>query len=218
MGADSFTLTVRGRGLNWTTQLDEEAVCSEQTCEFTYPREIPLQPGTSYRLVIEANNGRSSAEETTAGLGFKLLEPTEAAEVDQSVRLIQEQNLSAISKALALTSVYTSYNLIAEAILTLESVPQAEKTAEVHRQLGDLYRQIGLPLEAEVQYREAIAKAANNPFELAAAQFGLGEVSYLLGRRDDAVRFLQAAKTEYERLGDVARANELEQRLAQVRL
>lgn len=216
-GANRFTLTVRGRGLNWTTQVNKTEVCRGQICEFVYPGEFPFQLGTSYRLVIEADNGRSSAEETTAGLGFKLLDAAQSAEVNQSIERIKAQNFPDLSEALALASVYTYHYLIADAIQTLESVSQPEKTAEVYRQLGDLYRQIGLPLEAEVQYLEAIARATNNPFELAAAQAGLGEVSYALGRRNDAVRFLQDAKTGYEQLGDVERVTELEERLTQVR-
>jgi len=216
-GANRFTLTVRGRGLNWTTQVNKTEVCRGQICEFVYPGESPLQPGTSYRLVIAADNGRSSAEETTGGLGFRLLDATQTAEVNPIIERINAQNLPGVSKALTLANLYTSYNLISESIQTLEAVPQPEKTVEVYRQLGDLYRQIGLPLEAEVQYREAIAQATNNPLELAAAQAGLGEVSYALDRREEAVRFLQAAKIGYEQLGDTERVTQLEERLTQVR-
>ncbi len=217
VGANSFTLTVRGEGLNWTKQVNRSEVCSGQTCEFTYPGNPPLQLGTAYRLVIEADNGRSSAEETTGGLGFKLLDAAQPAEVNQILERIKAQGLSDISEALALANLYASYDLVSEAIQALEAVSQSQKTAEVYRQLGDLYRQIGLPLEAEVQYTEAIELAKpNNKLELAAAQAGLGEVNYALGRRDKALQLLQAAKTAYEELGDSEKVNELEERLTQV--
>jgi hypothetical protein len=217
-GADSFTVTVRGQGLTWTEQVDRADVCNGQSCELKYSGE-PLQPGTSYRLVIEADNGRSSAEETTGGLGFKLLDTTEATEVNQIIDRIEVQNLSDVARAIALANLYASHNLISEAIQSLEAVPQPEKIAAVYRQLGDLYQQIGLPLEAEVQYLTAIelAEANDNILELATAQAGLGEVYYTLGRREEAAQRLQAAQKEYEKLGDAERATELEQRLAQVR-
>jgi tetratricopeptide (TPR) repeat protein len=184
-----------------------------------YPDDGPsLQPNTPYRLVIEADNGRSSAEETTIGLGFKLLDTAQVTEINQIVERINAQNLPEVSRALTLANLYTSYNLIADAIQTLEAVPQAEKTADVYRQLGDRYRQIGLPLEAEVQYQAVIALAGanRNPFELAAAQAGLGEVRYALGDRDDAVQLIRAAKTGYERLGDGEQVTQLEARLRQI--
>lgn len=215
-GANRFTLIVRGRGLNWTKQVNKSEVCRGQICEFAYPGEPALQAGASYRLVIEAENGRSSAEETTAGLGFRLLNSTEVNEVNQSIELVKAQNLPDLSEVLALADVYISYNLIAEAIQTLEAVPQAEKTAAIHRQLGDLYRGIGLPSEAEVQYRAAIAQATNHPFDLVAAQLGLGEVSFSLNRRNDAIQLLRAAKTGYARLGDIEQVEVLERRLAEM--
>jgi len=217
VGANRFTLTIRGRELNWTILVNKAEVCRGQICEFVYPGEPPLQQNTSYRLVIETDNGRSSSEETTGGLGFKLLDATQSAEVNQIIERINTQNLPKASKALTLANLYTSYNLISDALQTLEAIPKPEKTAEIYRQLGDLYRQIALPLEAEIQYREAIAKATNNSFELAAAQAGLGEVSYALGRRDAALLFLQAAKTGYEALGDAERVTQLEERLIQMR-
>jgi len=215
IGSDSFTLTIRGQGLNWTQQVNRIDVCREQTCEFIYLGNPPLQTGTAYRLVIEADNGRSSAEETTGGLGFKLLDAAQSAEVNQISERIKAQDLSNISKALALANLYISYDLLSEAIQALEAIPQSQKTAEIYRQLGDLYRQIGLPLEAEVQYTESIklAKAIGSKLELAAAQAGLGEVNYALGRREKAVQLLQAAKAIYQELGDRQQVSVLETRL-----
>jgi len=218
-GADSFTLIVRGRGLRWTQPVERAEVCQRQTCEFVYPGELALQAGVDYRFVIEADNGRSSSEESTPGLGFKLLDTTLATEVHEIRGRINAQNLPEVSKALAIANLYTSYNLIAEAVQTLEAIPTTERTAEVHRQLGDLYRQIGLSQEAEVQYLAAIqqAEANNNPFERAAAQAGLGEVNYALGRREAAVQLFQSAKEGYEALGDVERVTRLEEQLMQIR-
>ncbi|OUC12057.1 MAG: hypothetical protein B0A82_24480 [Alkalinema sp. CACIAM 70d] len=217
-GTNSFTLTVRGDGLSWTQKVKRANTCQEQTCEFVYPGQPTLQPSVAYRFVIDADNGRSSSEESTAGLGFKLLDATLATEVREVRDRIITQNLPEPSNALAIANLYTSYNLIAEALQTLEAIPTTERTAEVHRLLGDLYRQIGLSQEAEVQYLAAIqqAKTTNNPFELAAAQSGLGEVNYALGRRETAVQLLQSAKRGYEALGDVEQVTRLKKRLMKI--
>ena len=215
--ANNFTLIVRGQGLNWTERVERVDVCTGQICEFTFPGESQLEIDTAYRLVIEADNGRSSAEETTGGLGFKLLNTPEATEVNQIIERIEAQDLSLVSKALTLANLYQSYNLISDAIQTLERVSQEEKAVEIYRQLGGLYHQIGLPLEAEFHYLRAImlAKADNNIniLELSAAQFGLGEVNYALGRNNDAVRLFHDAKRGYARLGDIQQVDQIEARL-----
>lgn len=218
-GANRFTLIVRGRGLRWTQSVERAEVCQVQICEFVYPGEPVLQPGVAYRFVIDADNGRSSSEESTFGLGFELLDAILATEVREIGDRINAQNLPDISKALAIANLYTSYNLIAEAIQTLEAIPDPERTTEVHRQLGDLYRQIGLSQEAEVQYLAATqqAEATHNSFELGAVQSGLGEVNLALGRRDAAVQLLQLAKEGYETLGDVEQVTRLKERLMRVR-
>jgi len=214
--ANSFTVTVRGRGLNWTEEFSREQVCQDDICEVVYPGEPPLQPGVSYKLVIEADTNSSSTEDTTGGLGFKLIDPDEAEEVQAIAQRIREQDLSNEVKALALADLYAEYDLIAEAIETLEELKQEEKTAQVYRLLGELYRRIGLILEAEVQYLEAVRLAAENREELAAAKAGLGEVRYRRGAREEGVALLEEAKAIYQELGDLQRVSELEGRLEEL--
>jgi len=214
--ADNFTVTVRGRGLNWTEEFNREQVCEDGICEVVYPGEPPLQPGVSYKLVIDADTNSSSTEDTTGGLGFKLIEPNEAEEVQAIAQRIREQDLSNELKALALADLYAEYDLIAEAIETLEGLEQKEKTAQVYRLLGELYRRIGLVLEAEIQYLEAVQLAAENKEELAAAKTGLGEVKHSRGEREEGVALLEEAKAIYQELEDLQRVSELEERLGEL--
>ncbi|NEQ69409.1 MAG: tetratricopeptide repeat protein [Symploca sp. SIO2D2] len=214
--ANSFTVTVRGRGLSWTEEFSREQVCEDGICEVVYPGEPSLQPGVSYKLVIDADTNSSSTEDTTGGLGFKLIEPDEAEEVQASAQRIREQDLSNELMALALADLYAEYDLIAEAIETLERLEQEEKTAEVYRLLGELYQRIGLILEAEVQYLEAVKLAAENREELAAAKAGLGEIRYFRGAREEGVALLEEAKAIYQELEDLQRVSELEERLGEL--
>ena len=215
VGVNSFTVIVRGQGLNWTQEVSRTQSCRGQTCELTYPGSPPLQLGVSYKLVIEADNGRSSTEETIPGLGFNLLNTAKATEVNDIAQRIKAQNLPVLEEVLALADLYSYFNLNAEAIEILETLLKSKKTVEIYRQLGDLYRKIGLALEAEVQYLEAVqlAKASGNRAELAAALAGLGEVNWSLRRKDKALRLLKEAKREYEALGDVQRVSAIEESL-----
>lgn len=217
--AKNFKVTVRGRKLNWTTQVSRDQVCQHNICELVYPGEPPLQLEVSYILVIETDTNRSSAEITVAELGFKLIDEYKAEEVHKNAQQIEEQNLSAREKALEVADLFTDSNLAAEAITTLEALAKDEKSAAVYRQLGELYRWIGLPLEAEVQYQEAVKKAevAADKLELAAAQAGLGEVCWILDKRDKARNLLEAAKAEYANLGDAQAVSKLETRLKEMK-
>jgi hypothetical protein len=217
--ANSFTITMRGRGLNWTGEFSREQVCLDGICKVVYPGNEPLQPGVSYKLVVQADTNRASTEDSTGGLGFKLIESDKAEEVQSIAQRIKEQDLSNEFKALALAERYADYDLIAEAIETLEGLEHAEKLAPVYRLLGDLYRRIGLVLEAEVEYLEAVelAKSTENLDELAAANAGLGEAWYARGNREEGVGLLEEAKAIYEQVEDRERVSELAARLEELK-
>ena len=219
IGANSFRVTVRGRELNWTEEFSRDRVCQGNICEVVYPGDPPLQPGVGYKLVISTDTNRSSTEDTTPRLGFNLINEGDAEEVKTIAQRIEKQDLSDQTKALFLARRYADYNLIAEAIETLEKLPKNKKIASVYRLLGDFYRLIGLILEAEVQYLEAVklAKASENMAEFAAAKAGLGEVRYARGNGEEGIDLLEEAKGIYEELGDKQRVSELEERVEELK-
>lgn len=214
-GSNNFTVTVRGEGLNWTKQVNRSEVCQENTCELVYSGS-PLQRDVSYKLVVETEEkNSSSANDTTGGLGFKLIDAAKAIEVRTIAQQIGQQELSAQVKGIALADLYAEYNLLAEAIATLEELAKNQKIAAASRRLGDLYLRIGLAREAEVQYLEAVrlAQATEEIEEQAAAKSGLSQVSLALNRQDEAVRLLEEAVVGYEQLEDTQRVNELKEEL-----
>ena len=214
-GANRFRVTVRGRKLNWTAEFDRNRVCQGNICEVVYPGDPPLQPGVGYKLIISTDTNRSSTEDTTFGLGFKLIDEGDAEEVETLAQQIEKQDLSDQTKALFLARRYADYNLIAEAIEILEALPKEKKIFQVYRWLGELYRQTGLILEAEVQYLQAVNLAAGseNLAELAAAKVGLGEIKYARSQVEESISLLSEAKKIYAQLEDVQRVQELNQRL-----
>ncbi len=218
-GANRFTVTVRGRELNWTEEFSRDRVCQGNICEVVYPGDPPLQPGVGYKLVISTDTNRSSTEDTSFGQGFNLIDEDEAEEVKTIAQRIEKQDLSDQTKALFLARRYADYNLIAEAIEILEELPKNKKIAPVYRLLGDLYRRIALILEAEVKYLEAVelAKTSENMAEFAAAKAGLGEVMYARGNGEEGIALLEEAKGIYEQLDDRQRVSELEERVEQLK-
>ncbi|NEP29037.1 tetratricopeptide repeat protein, partial [Moorena sp. SIO3I6] len=215
IGADIFTVQVRGRELNWTEKFSREQVCQENICEAVYSGYPPLQSGIWYKLIISTDTNKSSTEDSTLGLGFKLIDQDEADKIKKITQRIQKENLPKETKALLLARRYADYNLIAGAIEILEELTKHEKIATVDRLLGDLYRQIGLVLEAEVSYVEAVelAETSKNLDELAAAKAGLGEVKYARNNIEEGINLLEEAKKIYENLGDQQRVSKLEEQL-----
>ena len=219
-GANSFTVTLHNGELKWTVEVSPEQVCQENVCKLTYPSDKPpLQPGVSYTLLVKANTkntNRSSAEDTPPG--FRRLDAQKAEEVETIAKQIKEENLPATAKTIKLADHYSEYNLIAEAIEILEGLPKDEKSVAVYRRIGDLYRWIGLIRKAEVAYNEAIElpQVAENTQELAAVKRGLGEVKFDLDDKNEAIRLLEEAKTDYEKLGDAQQVEELEKRIAEI--
>ncbi|NEO06887.1 tetratricopeptide repeat protein [Moorena sp. SIO3I8] len=217
--ASRFMVTVRGRGLDWTEKFSREQVCQDGICKVVYPGSQPLQPGVSYKLEVKADTNRASTEDSTGGLGFKLIDSDKAKEIQVIARRIQEQDVPDQFKGLALAELYAKSDLTAEAIEILEGLENDQKIAESYRLLGDLYRRIGLVLEAEVPYLQAVelAKATDNLKEMAAAKAGLGEVQYARGNRQEGVSLLEEAKAIYQKFGDRKRVEELEKRLAELK-
>lgn len=217
--ANHFKVTVRGQGLNWTKQVNREEACQGDICELVYPGDQPLQPPVSYKLVIETTDtNRSSEEITSPGLGFKLIDEGKTVEIQNIAQEIEQQELPAVEKALKLADLYDQNLLTAEAIAILEALPNEDKNTDVYRVGGKLYHSIGLPSEAEEYYKKAIAKAegAGDKSELAAAQVGLGEVNWTLGKQEEARSLLEAAKATSTELGDADRVSYLEERLREM--
>ena len=194
VGASNYI--VKLQGVKWEAELNGT--------EIVYPGNPPLERGESYLLTIEADNETKSTDEEPTRLGFVLLSTEDAEIVQSHTTTINGLNLPDKSKALALAHLYAGQNLFAEAIDLLENMSHSEQTAATYRLLGDLYLEIGLPLQAESHYTEAItlSEAANDIEGRAAAQAGLGEVYSALNNKDDARHWLEEAQRGYDTLGD----------------
>jgi len=185
--------------------------------ELPYPGEPALESGVTYLLIVEAEGGGSSQDEAVPGLGFRILDETDAERVRAATEQVAELALDDEATALALAQIYISHELVAEAIEVLEPLAEAgSQSAALQRTLGDLYRHAGLSLQAQESYTRALelAEADQDVEGQAAAQAALGEVYATLGDADEAVSWLEKAQSGYAALGDTQRASELGERMA----
>jgi len=182
-----------------------------------YPTSAPpLKAGVNYLLQIQADNGRTSRDESAPGLSFKLLTPEETEPIRASEARLRALKLPSEAETFALVHLYVGQDLIAEAIELLEKlVKDGSQETAVYRTLGDLYHRIGLERLAEDRYLKAqqLAEKAGDVEGQAACLTGLGEVYISLGNRDLALHHWQRALQQYKIIGDAAKIAQVQQRI-----
>jgi tetratricopeptide (TPR) repeat protein len=212
-GASGYTVSVRGSGVDWTS--GEEV----QDTQLAYPDDAPpLQPGETYKVVVQAGDA-SSDQEGVPGLGFTVLGADEAQAVRDAEGRIKALRLDPASESLVQAHLYESHKLYSEAEQTLSGVAANVKSPAVSRLLGDLYATTGLNRPAEEQYVRALGLSSEEgDIEgQALAQEKLGRVYSALGNKDQAAASLQQALDVYNRLGDTTMTEQINQELAEVK-
>ena len=173
-----------------------------------------LEPGEFYSVTVVADNGATSTQEDDGqNSWFIVLEDEEAKTFREQVAVIQQQELSQEQKGLILAYFYRGKELNAEAIQVLEGlVKSGNQTATVYQLLGDIYRQVGLNLMAKEVYQQGLKLTTDEEKSEVKAkmQWGLGEVEYVLGNRDEAAEFLEKARANYLALGKQLNKDEKE--------
>ena len=207
-GATRYQVRVQDAGLtlDWQTETSNTKI--------EYPGEPPLKPNSYYLLIVESDTGKSSEEEQGADLIFTLLHPKTAKSVGTEVGKLKQQQLTQETEGLALAYLYQSYDLKAEAIeLLKELVKLGSQTTAVYQLLGDLYLQVGLSQQAKSPYLQAleIAQQTEDVEGQAEAQVGLAQVEYGLGKKTEAIEWLTQAQTNYQKLGDMSKVEEVQQ-------
>ncbi|MGK7943601.1 MAG: tetratricopeptide repeat protein [Microcystaceae cyanobacterium] len=165
-----------------------------------------LEPGEFYSVTIVADNGVASTDEDKDGIDswFIVLEDEEAKVLREQLEIIKHKELSQEQEGLILAYFYRGNELNFEAIQVLEGfVKSGSETATVYQLLGDIYRQVGLSLMAKQVYQQGLGLTVEeeNSEVKAMMQWGLGEVEYVLGNRDEAVEWLKKARANYLVLG-----------------
>jgi hypothetical protein len=224
-GAKSYTVEVRGPGLEWRTQVNTTSVA--------YPGTPALQPLDTYLLVVRADTGQSSQRERVSsavadlfysddkatGLGFAVLPPEEAGIVRALVQQIEQRRLFPDARAIALADLFVERELYAEAIAQLEEqVGKGSKTATVYSVLGKLYSYTGVTLLAEERYLKGIelARSTQDLESRAISHEGLAQLYTTLRRLDAATSQLKQAQEAYQTLGDQQRVTAIQSSLTKL--
>jgi len=195
-GATTYTVIVRGDGLEWKTEV--------AATETVYPPDAPpLLPGKTYKLIV-IGGGYSSEEEKTPDLGFSLLSSKEAEEVRAEEAKIRELALEDVASRFTIGHLYASKELRSEAIAMFESLSAEFEQPAVYRALGDLYLEVRLYSCAQERYAQALelSKGMGDKEGEAAALAGLGLAYYGDRNNSEALKCLQAALAIYEEIGD----------------
>src|SRR3954453_11313168 len=146
-GATSYTVIVRGSQLQWKTQTG--------STEITYPDNAPpLQPGVSYKLIVQAGQ-RDSSEEGLAQLGFRRLTLEESEQLHRDEEKIMALGLGKVPRELLLAHLFAAHQLYAEAIERLESLPATSQEPTLMRLTGELYLTTGLAWSSEERLLKA---------------------------------------------------------------
>jgi hypothetical protein len=198
-GVTRYRVEVGANGQTWTEEVGETQV--------VYAGE-PLKPGFRYWVTVTADNGTSTKGKDD--VGFTVLGEDEAQEATAEIARLEGQLLTE-ETAFEWVEVYTQHGLYADAIEVLErQVRSGNRTLDVCGALGDLYRWVGLDALAVERYEMALEQAARNRWEQAGLQVDLGDVNYVSGKLEEAVRWYEEALASYQALGETERVRELQ--------
>jgi predicted negative regulator of RcsB-dependent stress response len=212
-GATRYQVKLQGGGLDWQTETNETQVL--------YGGQEPLKLGVKYLLIVTTTTDKeaSSKKEVGADLMFGLMTTEKAKVVKEEATNLKKQGLSPEAETLALAYLYEGNNLKAEAIALLQPLSQQKsQNRVVYSLLGDLLLQTNLNQQAQQAYEQALALAQKSGDQEgeAEAQSGLGEASFGLGKKEEALSWLKKAQASYGALGDESQAQVLAQRIEKI--
>jgi tetratricopeptide (TPR) repeat protein len=188
-----------------------------------YPDDAPsLQPGTPYYVVVTDGNGRSSEEEKDASaldLSFVLMGDAEIADLNSLLAQVNGLAINDLAKALLISEIYHARSLRTDAIAQLQSTMPTVMSPAVQQRLADLYLAVGLYLEAEQAFNDAVdayrtlGDIAGEAYSLA----GLGLARRGLLQDGAAIQDLETAAALYQQLNDLGAYEQTQERLNSIR-
>ena len=175
----------------------------------------PLEEMATYVLIVEGNSISSDANNLEhTRLGFWLLPKEEAQEVQALAGRLREQPVSEKAANILIAELYIQHGLLAEAIKLLNSIPPTERSASLWSNIGMVYLDLGLPLEAKDAFSQSLNQAQlNGELETEAnSLYGLALAHRMLNEDNTANEQLQLALDIYKEIGsteDQERVNQL---------
>lgn len=165
-----------------------------------------LEPGRPVFLKLGFRAAaRASLRQAPEVCKVQLLDPGERPRVEEELRQVSALSIDSASRLLLAAGVYARAGLHADAIVAYDAALQAQEMPEARVTLGDLFSTLGLTVLAERQYRKVLDGAPDRAPQ-AAAELGLGQVTYLRTLYGDARSHFERARELYSALGLVVEA------------
>lgn len=197
---------MRGHRLQWSIKTT--------STEITYPADAPrLQPGVSYKLIVQAGQ-RNSSEEGLAELGFRLINSADAEQLHRAEARINALAIGKNAREFLLAHLFAAHGLYAEAIERLEALPSTVKEPAVARLTGDLYLATGLAWYAEEKLLKALELSRKRSDLEGQAIVGRTLAllySDVIGNAQEADAQGKKALSLYQKLGDQRAIQEIQQ-------
>ncbi|HET9227302.1 MAG TPA: tetratricopeptide repeat protein [Thermoanaerobaculia bacterium] len=175
-----------------------------------------LEPGKTVSLSLSSRRTlTASFPQAREQCRIHLLPVDDQRSVQERLRQIDMLPMDKASHLLLTAGAYAQAGLYADAVATYDEALQAQDVPEARVTLGDLYLSLGLTALAEREYRQVLVGAPDSAAG-ATAELGLGQVSFLRNRFDEARSHFERATELYASLGLSAEAEDA--RAAAVRL
>jgi tetratricopeptide (TPR) repeat protein len=172
-GATSYTVQVRGTGVDWFQQVNETSL--------DYPQAQPkLALGNAYKVSIVANQDRNPISASSTVL--IVASQDEIRQTKDLVSTIQHLKLLPDDEAIDLSTAYMSQGFLTEAISVLQArIQLGSQNPRIFRFLGDRFLDAGLPEQARQHYEKAsaLAQQIHNQSELGRAKDGIRQSQLL---------------------------------------
>jgi tetratricopeptide (TPR) repeat protein len=136
-----------------------------------------------------------------------LLAINDQRSVQESLRQIDTLPVDKASRLLLTAGAYARGGLYADAIANYDEALQAQEMPEARVTLGDLYLTVGLTALADREYRLVLTGAPDSAAQ-AAAELGLGYVSYFRKLFGEARAHFERSRDLYAKLGLPAEAED----------
>ena len=211
--ADSYQVTVRGEGLEWSTLIE-----SADAHSLIYPKDAPhLQSGVPYTVEIVAlAQGAilsSSADEEAPDTSFHVIATDQLAQIQPLLDKVHTQITSKSIANLIDAQIYVQNGLYADALDVLLNAQTSKVTTSdflaspiPELVLGDIYLSTGVQLEAEGAYENALL-LAQNASDLESKALALTGLARLTSSSDRRGKFAAQAVAAWDELGATAQAD-----------
>jgi hypothetical protein len=180
-----------------------------EVCSWTPSGKWPaLEPEKPLFLKLGSRQTlAASMRQVRQAYKIQLLSAADQQRVRASLDRIAALPLDQASRLLLTAAAYTHSGLVADAIAAYDEALSDQEMSEARVTLGDLYLNSGLIPQAEREYGRVLAGAPDSAAR-AAAELGLGQVSWCRKRFSDAREHFERASRLYADLGLKAEAED----------